>query len=500
MLRTKKLVLNTITVIINQIVIVICGFIVPRMILITYGSEVNGLVSSITQFLGIITFMDMGIGAVVQASLYKPLAEGDSAGISKIISSADKFLKKIAIAILIYVIVLAFVYPNIVNQSFGQIYTGTLILAMCISYFAQYFIGLKYQLLVIADQKGYIAYSLNSILLIANNIVSVILILNGASIQVVKLVASIILLIKPLLLEAYVRKNYKLDRKIQYMGEPINQKWNGIAQHIATVVLTSTDTIVLSLLSSLENVSIYYVYHLVVNGIDNLVIAFTSGFLSLFGNMISKNENRLLVKTFNGFESVFHFIVTYIFGCVLLLITPFVEVYTRGVTDVNYKVPVFASLITFANLFYCYRLPYNTLVKAAGHFKETQNSAIIEASLNIIISIVLVFNFGLVGVAIGTLIAMVYKTIYLVIYLRSNIINRKANVFIKHLFADFICLGIVLALGRNIELDALSYIAWIVLALKWSIINFLICAGINLVFFKEDIFSGVNLLTRKKLI
>ena len=489
--------LNTITVIINQIVVVICGFIVPRMILLTYGSEVNGLVSSITQFLTVITFMDMGIGVVVQASLYKPLANGDHVEVSKIISSADRFLKKIALGILIYVIILVFAYPRIVNQSFGDIYTGTLILAMCISYFAQYFFGLKNQLLVIADQKGYIAYALNSLLLIANNAVSVILILHGASIQFVKLVASLILVAKPFILEAYVRKNYRIDRKVKYTEEPIKQKWNGIAQHIATVILTSTDTIVLSLLSTLENVSIYYVYHLVVNGLDNLVIAFTSGFLSLFGNMISKNEDDLLKKSFNAFESMFHLIVTYIFGCVLVLIVPFVQVYTKGVTDVNYALPTFAALITIANLFYCYRLPYNTLVKAAGHFRQTQNSAIIEAALNIIISVILVFKYGLVGVAIGTLVAMAYKTVYLVLYLRHNIIKRGVMTFVKHMIADAICLGAIYILGSSIVFTDLTYMSWIVLAIKWAVINLAICCLINVIFFRNDIISGYRYLRRK---
>ncbi len=496
-MRTKKLMLNTLTVIMNQIVVVMCGFIVPRMILVTYGSEVNGLVSSITQFLSVITFMDMGIGAVVQASLYKPLADGNHAEVSRIILSADKFLKKVALGILLYVIVLFFAYPKVVNQSFGDLYTGTLIIAMCISYFVQYFFGLKNQLLVIADQKGYIAYALNSLLLIANNLASIILILQGASIQLVKLIASLILVAKPFILEAYVKKNYEIDRKVRYSEEPIKQKWNGIAQHIATVILTSTDTIVLSLLSTLENVSIYYVYHLVVNGLDNLVIAFTSGFLSLFGNMISKNEDELLRKSFNAFESFFHLIVTYIFGCVLVLMVPFVRVYTKGVTDVNYALPTFSVLITIANLFYCYRLPYNTLVKAAGHFKQTQNSAIIEAALNIIISVVLVFRYGLVGVAIGTLIAMAYKTVYLVLYLKQNIIRRDVATFVKHMIADAFCLCAIYLLGSSTTLTSLTYISWISLAIKWAVINLAICCFFNGLFFRNDILSGYKYLRKK---
>lgn len=72
-MRKKKLIYNTVSSLIYQIVTIVCGFILPRVILNYYGSEVNGLVNSITQFLQIIAFLDLGIGAVVKTSLYKPL-------------------------------------------------------------------------------------------------------------------------------------------------------------------------------------------------------------------------------------------------------------------------------------------------------------------------------------------------------------------------------------------------------------------------------------------
>lgn len=76
-------------------------------------------------------------------------------------------------------------------------------------------------------------------------------------------------------------------------------------------------------------------------------------------------------------------------------------------------------MITFAQASYCLRLPYNIMVLAAGHYKQTQWSAIIEATINVVVSILFVFYFGLVGVAIGTLAAMIYRTLYLAIYLKK---------------------------------------------------------------------------------
>ena len=75
MQRKRRLFYNTISSLIFQLTTIICGFILPRLILTAFGSEVNGLVNSIIQFLGIISFLELGVGAVVQSTLYKPLAE-----------------------------------------------------------------------------------------------------------------------------------------------------------------------------------------------------------------------------------------------------------------------------------------------------------------------------------------------------------------------------------------------------------------------------------------
>ena len=115
--RGRRLKLNTISSLAFQVTTLICGFVLPRLILGSFGSEVNGLVNSITQFLHIIAFLELGVGAVVQSSLYKPLADADDDGISKIITSANKFFVKIAIILLAYVVVLIFIYPAFAGKS-----------------------------------------------------------------------------------------------------------------------------------------------------------------------------------------------------------------------------------------------------------------------------------------------------------------------------------------------------------------------------------------------
>ena len=69
---------NIVTTLILQFVVLISGFIVPKLIIGKFGSNVNGLLSSITQFLAYISLLESGIGPVVKASLYKPIAEKDN--------------------------------------------------------------------------------------------------------------------------------------------------------------------------------------------------------------------------------------------------------------------------------------------------------------------------------------------------------------------------------------------------------------------------------------
>ena len=57
-----------------QFFTLVSGFILPKIILTCFGSEVNGLVSSLNQFLSYITLVEGGITGVIIANLYKPFS------------------------------------------------------------------------------------------------------------------------------------------------------------------------------------------------------------------------------------------------------------------------------------------------------------------------------------------------------------------------------------------------------------------------------------------
>lgn len=496
-MRGERLAKNTISSFILQITTIICGFILPRLILQSFGSEVNGLVNSITQFLALISFLELGVGSVVQSSLYKPLVDNNNEQISKVIVSAGKFFKRLAQIFMVYIIILMIVYPVIAKQNFGWVYSASLIAAISISSLAQYYFGIVDNLLLTADQRGYIQYTAQTVTLVLNTCACAILIHLGAAIHIVKLTTSLIFLLRPVVLRTYVNKNYHLNRKISYQDEPIKQKWNGVLQHIAAVVLDSTDSIVLTTLATLSEVSIYSVYNLVLYGVKQMFMSMTSGIRSLIGELLVKQKNSELEKVFGWTEWTIHTGTIFVFGSTGMLILPFVQVYTKGIYDVNYIQPLFAVLITMAHAAHCLRLPYNIMILAGGHYKQTQHNYIIATLINIIISIISVKSWGLVGVAIGTLAAMTYQTIWMAVYNSKNFLNWPLRRFVKQVLVDLCTVVLGIICTRWLHLRNENYLSLVILAVEVAVIWGGLILLVNSLFYKDKIIGLLKKVTKK---
>jgi len=496
-MQNNILLYNSISPLIYQVTTIICGFILPRLILSHFGTEINGLVNSISQFLGVISFLELGVGAVVQSSLYKPLADNDNINVSKVIASADKFFRKLGYILAIYIIVMLFYYPYLVKQSFGFMFTATLILAISIRSFAQYFFGIVNRLLLVADQKAYIQYVAQTIAIIINTIACYTLITFDCSVQIVYGMTSLIFFLQPYAIHLYIKKYYALDRKIHYDVEPIKQKWNGVAQHVAAVILSGSDTVVLTIFSTLVNVSIYAIYFLPMSGARLVIMSMISGIEALIGNLWAKQDLRELRKVFAWTEWLIHTGTTLIFTLTAVLIVPFVQVYTHGVSDANYIQPLFGILLVAANSGHCLRLPYNIMILAAGHYKQTQHNYIIAAVMNIVISIIGVKQFGLIGVTLGTLAAMVYQTVWMAWYNSKNFIQWPMRKFLKQMVVNAVSAASIFIVTGYFTLTGVSYLEWIVLAIKVTACGIFVALLVNYIFYKEFVLKIADKLIKR---
>lgn len=445
-MRTKKTIINIVSSVLLQIVYIVCGFIVPRLIISNFGSNINGLVNSITEFLAYITLLESGFGPVVKSILYKPIANKDKTTIEKILKASEKFFRKISIFFLVYIIVLCLIYPIMVSGEFSSIFTISLVLIIAISTFAEYYFGMTFKLYLQAEQRTYVLSIIQICILILNAILTVLLIKFGASIQVVKLISAVIFILRPILQNIYVKKKYNINLKTTKNNYKIEQKWDGLAQHIAYVIHRNTDIVILSSFGNMAEVSVYSVYLLVINGVKSIVQSFTGGVDATFGDMIAKREQENLNKAFKKYENIYLTIATIAFGTTFCLIIPFVNFYTKGITDVNYIRPVFAYLMVIAEFMWAIRQPYNDLVKVAGHFKQTQIGAWIESILNIIISFALVWKFGIIGVAIGTLFAMAFRTIEFMYHTSKYILDRSVWYTFKKLLISIILFVVIITI------------------------------------------------------
>lgn len=469
-----KLYLNTIASLLYQIISIVSGLILPRMILITFGSTINGIVSSMTQMLGFISLLDLGVGAVVQTAFYKPLLKKDIDKVSDIYHSASKYFKLVAKILIIYILILIVYYGLFNNSNYTPFFTTTLILAISISSFAQYYFGICNSILLNADQKAYIPIFINTITLIINTVLSIILMILGFNIQIVKLVSSLIFILRPVLLNIYVKRNYTLIYKNEISKNVLPNKWSGMIQHFSTVITNSSNSILLTIFSTFTNVSIYNIYVLPLNSIKSLLESMCTGYKSYFGKIYAQNNLKKLNKEFNIYETISHYLTVIIFSIIYKTLVPFVMVYTIGVNDINYSNYVFATLITLAYAVYSLRLPYTTIIFSAGKFKETQLYCLIECFLNIILSIMCIELFGLNGVAIGTISAVSYRIIASVYYLKKDIIYRKLNDFIKLIIIDVLTIFVILCSTYFFKYTNNSIVSWIIYAFKISIISLII--------------------------
>lgn len=486
-MRKERTIKNISFSLLLQIITIICGFIVPKLIIENYGSNVNGLITSITQFLAYISLLQVGMGPVIKSVLYKPIAKKNKTEIENILRTAEKFFKKIALIFIVYILVLCFIYPVFINKEFETVFSISLLLIISISTFAEYYFGITYDLYLQAEQKKYVVSILQIVTTVLNTILIIVLVKLNCSIQIVKLVSAIVFIFRPLIQNIYVKKKYQINLKSADENYKIEQKWDGLAQHIAAVIHGNTDVVILTIFSTLSEVSVYAVYNLVVTGIKKVIESFTSGIDALFGNMLANDEHDNLNRTFRIYETFYFTIITIIFICALFLITPFINIYTQGITDANYTRWAFGYLIVIAELFHSIRLPYSTLALAAGHFKETRKGAWIEAISNIVISCILVFNFGIIGVAIGTLFAMFIRTIEFMYHSSKYILKRNILEAFKRLIivvCEVLISMIILYFVPLLEYK--DYFNWIANAFITLFISIMIVLPINFILYRDS--------------
>ncbi len=492
--RGKRAVYNSVASIASQIITMVCGFILPRLILSYFGSSYNGITASVTQFLSISSLLFAGIGGATKASFYKSLAKNDTKQISATVKATEIFMRKIAMIFVAIVIAFSVGYPYLVQNEFDWLFSSSLVLIISISTFVQYYFGITYQLLFQADQRQYVYTLLGGATIVLNTIIAVVLMKLGIGIHGVKLGSTAAYCITPLVLNVMGKKQYHIDKNVEPDFSSISQRWDAFFHQVAWFIHTNTDIAILTICTNTKEISVYSIYYLIAEGIKNVMRSLIVGVEAAFGNIMANHEEETLKEDVMHYETMLHVFSSIIFVAAYVLITPFVQVYTMGVTDVNYIRYTFGHLAIIGEMLYILRSPYEALINAAGHFKQTKKYAFIEVFINLTISIALAKKYGIIGVVIGTVVAISIRNICYGMYVSRNLIHRNCWVLLKRFLVTGLSMVLIIICSQCIhEPEKISYINWVIYAIEITITAIIITTVVNYLFFKR---AFIQMLTK----
>ena len=496
--RSKKAFINTLAFATKEVVALLCNFILPRLILSYFGSTYNGAIHSITQFLNFITIFQFGIEGSTKMELYKSLANNDSDRTSSIVNGAQKYTRKTGLIAIVYAIVLVFVYPALFRENISFVDVAVLVVALSITTISQFMFGLTYISLLKANQKAHIIYIVQMVVNVLVTAISCLLIVVGLNLPIVKLISGIVWIVYPLFIFFYSRKKYKIDSKVAPATDLGKKRRDAMVHSFANLVHENVDVLALTIFMSAATVSVYSVYALVFFGLRKIFSVFTGTLEAPFGELFAKDKNKLIKTNLSTYEFMSCGFISIFYCCSSVLLLPFISLYTKNVHDIQYIVPVYAGILIVCEALFAFRVPYQTVVRAAGHYKQTKIHAIVEALLNLSISFALIPVLGLIGAVIGTFVANLYRAVIYSFYSYNKLIKDNPIKIIERLLFIIVVFVTAYAICNRIIsfIEPTNWFKWTLCGFISFIISLLVFISLSLIMYKQDL----SRLTSKILI
>lgn len=469
--RRKEVLYTVISNISLQFVTAVCGFILPPLIIGTFGSAVNGMVASISQFIAYLNIVEAGVGGAAIAALYKPLTNGNSKERNGILSATAKFYNRSGILFTILIFVLAFVYPFLVENEVDKVQSGLMVLILGITGVAEFFLIGKYRVLLIADKKLYVISVIQMIAIILNTIIAVILIKLSFDILIVKFISAVIYLCRYFFISIYVHNRYiDIDFHTTPDTKAIEQSKNVLVHKITALVISYSPLVLITIYLTLKDASIYAVYAMVFSAIGNLLYAFGNGAQSFIGQSLASESKNQTLRLFEIYETLFIVMTGFVYTLSYVLIIPFMKLYTVNMTDANYIQRELAFLFVIIGIITYVRDPSCQSISAAGHFRQSQWMTICEMLINLIFSILFILKFGLKGILLGSVLSYCFRLVTDVFYTAKKILYRNPfRTFIKLIVSVIYFSSFAYFIEQKTDLIT-SYGTWVLYALVSGLI------------------------------
>ncbi len=488
---------NLVSSLVYQVVLISLSFLLPRLYLENFGSEVNGVLSTIKQIFTYMCLLEAGVGLATTQALYKRIGEKDYAGASSVLSATNSYYIKTGIVYLILVLVIATVYSFAIPTSIDSGVLFFIIILNAIPALFSYFVQAKYRILMEVDGRKYVLNNAETALQILSNAGKILVLLLTDSLILIQLVYCIIALVQLVFLYVYAKRRYTwLNLKAKPDFKAISQKNSVLVHQISGMVFNNTDIILISVLCDFKAVSIYAIYNIFFSQVQNFITSVVSSFTFALGQMFHTDRERF-DKLFNAYEAFYVMITCLIYTLMAVFLLPLIQIYTNGINDAEYTNAFLVLLFVIMNLLACGKLPATGIIEYSGHFEKTRSHAIWEMLINITASVVAIMHIGICGAILGTIAALVYRSIVTIYYSNRKILKRSQLCTYKILFSNWAVFAVIMVV---FFVDTFSNISFLRLLLN-GVIHSVWIAGLFLIVnfvFNRDAFKTVFELYKGK--
>lgn len=488
-MKRKDFFKNIITGFVGQLIAIVMGMIIPRIMISSYGSDVNGVVSTTVQVFSYLALLEAGIGQSARIALYKPIADRDNEKISMIFLAAESYFRRITLYYGIGVIVISFIVPYFMKSDMPDLTIRSVFFLEGMSDVISFYYVQTPTILLNVDGKGYI----NNYVTLSNKILGylakIILASLGVNIVLVQLSFFIITVLKVIFYRIYIKKIYFwIVRKETPDISLLKDKNSYLITEIAWTIFSSTDMLVLSFFVSTKLSSVYSIYSLIYGSINLLLNAVGGSILYVLGQIYHKNRNEY-EEVHDAMNSVFIGTITILMSVSYVLVIPFVKLYTKGIADVDYVYDQLPLMFSLVQLLSWTRYVNGNLTGLAGYAKSTSYISLAEAVINLVLSVILVQKYGITGVMFATVIALPIKVIWCIYISDKKVLHRSFAKTVKMVscnYAFFFCIVIIM---KHVNLEIPTYSMFAIYGSALVIIIGILGVGLNILTNKECLYT-----------
>ena len=428
----------------GQLLILAMGIVVRRFVLVAYGSEVNGITATVAQILTYIALMEAGVGNATRNCLYKNIAADDKAGICTTVSATKKYFRNMVPLYVFCVLTFMLVFPMVMETDVPARTVRLVILLQGSGFVVDYLFANAYIHLLWADGKSYITAALATMERTIAGVMQIILIEMGYDVVGVQFSYFLAFSIKAVIINIYIRKKYPwLKRDPKAGTKDLPQRGAFMVHEVSQVIFNSTDVVLISVFCSVKEASVYTIYNMVFVALCSISEALFRGIDFNLGTQYHRDIEQYK-KLHDSYETLFMCFVFAMISAAYIVILPFVRLYTDGVTDVEYARPILPILFALIQLLTAGKLVATKLITVAGKATATIPNTIAETIINLVASVIFVNIFGIEGVLLGTIVALLYRFNHVVLYANRKILKRRPWHTYKMLLINLALFGLVI--------------------------------------------------------